>query len=411
MVKIVKGVMLMARLSIFLLSLLFVFCSLCKAVVVFNSDWKGKVSPLDTKNMLRYYKEKYLSFLNSQKPDLGFYFITTYEKDFESGENRYLYGIEWRLFDEGLWQSKREKMKKILQTKLEFLQLRREDLNRRIVLTRQHIHFVHNRLLLQKAKNKVKLLKKILKRRIEALKAGFTTKADVEHLRLKLERAKRMVNVLEDAPKEKLSNYEWELLNCIEFTPLMSKKDLLKIAVRHRPEIRIQDVFADRAEFFPSWTDDLDVTLYVVRKNEFYPRDRWVYGARVAVPLYYNRKRGKIVEIQRLLYMEHKRLIKAQIKREIELRLYRFKMAQLKVLEAEKEYEMIKQELKDTEEKVKAPIQNLEKEPLRILEDLQIRLLDAMYSVLENRLRAYMYLVDILETCGVLDPKAILATY
>ena len=397
------------RSKIFIMLFALALCLQAEATVVFTPDWKGQVSLNATESKLKYYKEKYLSLLNSQRPDWGFYFITRYEKDFETGENKYLYGLEWRLFDEGMWQSKREKMKKILQTKLEFLQLKRGDLGRRIALMRQHIHFVHNRLLFQRAKDRVKLLSRILKRRKAALKAGFATKTDIERLQLKLEMARKMVDLLKEAPKEKLGEDEWRLLNHIEYAPLKKRKELLEIAKKNRSEFKIQNVFADRAKFYPSWTDDLDVTLYVVKKNEFYPRDRWVYGVKVAVPLYYNSKRKKIVDVQRLLYMEQKRLIEGQIDREIELRLFRFKMAQTKVLEAEEEYKLIERELKATEEKAKAPIQNLEKEPLRVLETLQLKLLDAKYKVLENRLRAYMYLVELLETCGVLDPKVVLA--
>ena len=393
---------------VFVLSFFLSLSAFCNAVV-FPLDWKGKFSLNGTEVKLKFYGERYLSLLDSQKPDWGFYFVTGYEKDFDTGENKYTYGLEWRLFDEGMWQSKRERMKKILQTKLEFLQLKRGSLKRKLVLMRQHIHFVHNRLLLQKERERLGLLRGILKRREGALRAGFTTKVDVERIGHKLLTAQRIVSVLEKAPQEKLGEDEWKLLNSIEYAPLKAHSELVELAKRNKPEFKIQDILAERAEFFPSWTDDLDVTLYMLRKNEFYPRDRWVYGIRVALPLYYNSKRKKIVEVQKLLYKDQKHLLERQVEREIELRMSRFKLAQIKVLEAEEEYKLLQSELKAAEEKAKAPIQNLKKEPFSMVETLRLKLLDAKYKVLESRLKAYMYLLDLLEVCGVADPKSVLA--
>ncbi len=376
--------------------------------VIFPSSWEDNVTIEDTGKKLEAFENKYLTLLNSQKPDLGLYLVTAYEKDFESGENKYNYGIEWRLFDEGWWQSKREKMKKILETKLEFLQLKRSNFLKKIVLMRQHIHFAHNRLLFEKALSRSKLLEKVLQRRRKALKSGFATRVDVKHLETELEIANQEIEYLKTVPKEGFTSYELSILNKIEYAPLKPLNSLVSLAIENKPDLKIQDVMTKRADFFPSWTDDLDVTLYVKRRNEFYESQRWCYGVKVAIPLYYNGKRSRIIELQKLLYVDQKNLIKRQLNEELAIRVGRFKKAQFEVKRSQSLYSLAKLELEDAIKKSRLPIQNLKTEPLRSVESLRLKEIDARYNVLENRLRAYLYLLDLLEVCGVSDPQSVI---
>ena len=389
--------------------LLFVYVSGSLAnSLYFDDSWTGNVTMEDTRSKLEAYEKEYMGALAAQRPDLGFYLVGSYEKDFESGENKYTYGLEWRLFDEGWWQSRRERMKKVLETKLEFLQLKRDRFYERIVLMRQHVHFVHNLLLLKRAREKRKTISGILSRREKALKGGFSTKLEIERLKMKLSLTEDELNQLETFPMEKLTREEAELLNRIEYATVRPIPELVEQVYQSKPDFKIQDVMAERADFFPSWTDDLDVTLFLLRRNEFYERQRWCYGVKVAIPLYYNHKRSKVVELQKLLYVDRKSVMKMKLKRELELRVSRLKRAQWELERSKKLYRLTSLELREALAKAKSPIQNLKTEPMRDAERLKIQLVDAAFAVLDARLKCYMYLIDLMEVTGFSEPQNLL---
>ena len=376
--------------------------------LTFDNSWTGNVTLEDTKSKLESYEKEYMSALSSQRPDLGFYLVGSYEKDFESGENKYTYGLEWRLFDEGWWQSRRERMKKVLETKLEFLQLKRDRFYESIVLLRQHVHFVHNFLLLKRAREKRKVVSRIIRRRQKALKGGFATRLDLQRLKVKLSLTEDEIKQLKTAPMERLTKDEMKLLNKIEYATVRPVSELVEEIYQSKPDFKIQDVMAKRADFFPSWTDDLDVTLFLLRRNEFYERQRWTYGVKVAIPLYYNHKRDKVVELQKLLYIDRKRVMKEKLERELKLRVSRFERAKWELERSKKLYRLTKLELEEALAKAKSPIQNLKTEPLRDVERLKIQLVDAAFAVLDARLRCYMYLIDLMEISGFTDPQKLL---
>jgi len=379
--------------AIFALSFLLFFSITAQSAVLFDESYIVGQAQEDNETGLQM---NYRALLSQEQDPLGLYFVGDYQKDFDSGENRYNYGIEWRLFNEGFYQARRARAKKILESKLESLQLNRDSLARRLILKRLHIHFVENTVLFKRAQDRIGLLEKILKRREKALKAGFVLKEDVEVMRLRLESAKDELEYLKGVRRDGLTEDETTLLNSLEHLKPKPLDALYKNAVDNSPAIKINRAMVKRADFYPSWLDDLDVRLFVVRRNEFYPRDRWVGGVKISVPLYATTKRKRIVELQKLMYMNEGRIIQDKMKKALELRVARLKKAIFEIRRSDRDYRLAQLKLSFAEKRFQNPIQNLKTEPLRELELARLRALDKRYIVLLKRLEAYKYILDIL---------------
>lgn len=368
--------------------------------IFFDKSWQGDFQIPKTEEEWARLEKEYLNLLRSKRLDFGFYGVGTYENDFRNGEDRYWYGVEWRLFDEGYYQARREKAKKILETRLQFLQLQRDHFFRRLLLRKQHIYFVENLLLLRRAEEKRRLLKKILVRREKALAEGFATRLEVERLRLRLDSLSDEIQVLERFHREKLGSEEIAFLNSLEKRRLRPLEVLYLEALKNSLDLRIQEVFVSRAEFYPSWKDDLDLRFYLLAREEFSGRDRWLIGVKLEVPLYFDRERSRIVSAQKTIYESEKRLIREKIKRELALRTARFERAISQLKRAIKEYSFLKLSLQTAEEKSRYPIQNLETEPKREVERIRVELLEARYEVLSARLKAYLAALEVLAVYG-----------
>lgn len=369
----------------------------------FDPSWE-KVPQTPVVSSVAEEEERLLSLLKDQRPDLGFYFVTTYDEDFENGENRYWYGLEWRLFDEGYYQAKREKAKKVLETRLELLQLKRDAFFRRLTLKRQHLHFVENLLLWRRSKDLKGLLEKIVRRREKALKAGFETRETFLRLKTRLEKLCQEEALLERLPREGLLPEERRLLNRLEKLSVKPLEALFSTAQARSFDLKILDLFVARAEFFPSWKDDVDLRLYLMARDEFYGTSRVVAGVKLALPLYLNRKRDEIVSLEKSRYESEKRIVRQKLKREIMLRRGRLEMALLKLRETLKDYALAEEELFLARQKLASPIQKLDKNPLNEVEIKGIALREAFYQVLAARIKAYFRVLELLSVIGEDDP-------
>ncbi len=367
--------------------------------LIFSSPIVDSNVTLPALDSVKRLEEDYMNALKEGKrPFLGLYGISSYDSDLDNGDDHYEYGLEWRIFDEGYFQAKREEAKKILQTRLEFLQLKRDRLNYYIRMLIQHVHFVETQLSLIHTKSKLKVVNTIMKRREKAIKEGYGTALTFLRLSHQREALKEEVAVLKKSRRERLSPEEAAILNSIEHRELLPLKELFEIAAKKNSDVKIQDLFAARADFYPSWKDDLDFNLYVKERNEFYDKSRVVVGVKLSVPLYFDRhKRKAITDKQKLLYSKEKELVLHKLRRELAIRSDRFRLAQSKLYRAIDYYKTCEKEWEYVRSKRHFPIQKLEKEPLREEEHLELMLVDARFDVLRKRLEAYKALLYLIE--------------
>jgi len=365
--------------------------------VMFDESWLSpsqKNSHKMSQDIEKFEKD-YLSLLKHYGTSRGLYAIGSYSSDLENTENRYIYGLEWRMFNEGYHQSHREERKKALQTRLEFLQLKRDSYLRELDEELYRISTLKMRLTCLKAKKKTILLDKIISRRKAALEEGFAISMEMANLERQYIIAKENRLVCEDLEPLLMDKETWWIANHIETLKLRPFSKLLDEAQRESTDLKIQTNFIARSETFPNWLDDLDVRLYAVDKNEFYDRDRQEIGVRVAIPLYLNKNRRKIVELQKEIYLQQKRDITERLSQRLRrlINLYNFQIFKLKSYLIELKLLFEQENTALTKEEY--AIQKLETEPKRERELLELKILDKRYQILSTRLEVLSWAVRI----------------
>lgn len=386
---------------VFLLFGLPAYCS------IFDSSYLGNSFSLSSEDSLSELEGEYTRLLAQKKHPLGLYFVGAYENDFNNGEDRYWYGIEWRFFDEGYFEFKKMYSRSMLEARLQFLQLKRDHFYRKLSLLRQHIHFVENYVLWRKYKAKQQLLEQILKRRSELLSLGLVTQQELEDIKQELILIQKALSQISQFPMERLSEDEIHFLNRVENLKLRPFKLLFEEATSNSLDLTIQDVFKERANFLPSWKDNLDVKVYALQREEFYGPNRWMVGVRCSVPLFIDKTRSKLVSLQSEIYEREKSFISKKLERELRLRLARFEHQRLSLVEDLIRLSSLEKELSSIEKEIHRYAGYADYEPYRKKELLEQKILDLKFDILQDRLKVYLSIVDVLSYYGALDYKSL----
>jgi len=341
-------------------------------------------------------EKDYNEALDKDHVSIGLYGVGAFDNDIQDDENRYRLRLEWRLFNDGYFESLQQDQKKILQTKLEFYQLRRDMIERSLEDVLFRLFTVENLVNYLHFKEKFSKLDKLLTRRTRQREQGFTTETDLLNIKRQLRETKANLELYEKSEKGFLGQDELNLLNNLEKINLKDKELLLSQAQKNSLDIKIQDNFIDRSKFYPSWLDDLGINLYVSQQNEYDAKERNVMGIEVEIPLDPGHNKDEIIGIQQQIYRNQKEAIEVRLKQKLDklFSFFFFQKMQLRNLCEEVSFSLVQKQI--AAQKRMHTIQNLDTDPDRDLELTEIKLLDLRNDILLSRLRLYEMVLKIM---------------
>ncbi|WP_028582267.1 hypothetical protein [Desulfogranum japonicum] len=337
---------------------------------------------------------EYLDQLQSHRSSYGLYAAGEYDYDSMHAEDRYLAGVRWKLLNNGYYETIREDAKKILQTQLEFYQLRRDMLDRQLADEMYRIFTLENHIELHYHSERAQLLKEILLAREQQLAHGYVTRDDVIDIERKLTKARRRTAFYQQSDHVGFSKPERELCNKLEAVRLRPTDDLASLAQIHSHDLAIQDIFNKRADFLPAWLDDASLNLHAEYKDEFYERERSVVGIELEIPLTWDLKRSTLIQTQKRVYGYQKQAINHRIRQRLEKLSSLYAFHQERLTEQQDDLHFLLYQLKKTQTKQEHVIQNLDTDPARELNLLKLDLLDTQTEAHKTRLKLYQIIQE-----------------
>jgi hypothetical protein len=341
-------------------------------------------------------EEEYLEQINERSPSYGIFAIGDYDYDLENDESRFNAGLEWRLFNDGFNESLREERKKVLQTQLEFYQLRRDMIDRQLEDDLYTLFTIENQIRRLHSQEKREILADLLTKRSKQARHGYTTESDLSDIGRQLRQAEQDLEFYERTRLGGLTQNQFILLNGLEDISLRPRPELTTLAEENSYNLKIQDNFIDRSEYFPSWTDDLALNVNAAHRREFDGRERQIVGFEVEIPLHLDLSRRSLIDTQKRVYRYQKHAVNRRLEQQIDRLCTLFDYHLRRLDRQQEQLAMQLLQIGEAKQKEAHSLQALDDDPARTLDLLTTGIIDSRYEALETRLAIYEVMLKLL---------------
>jgi hypothetical protein len=329
----------------------------------------------------------FFSRMEGLVPFNGLYAVGQADQSFmNSYGRRYTFGLEWELLKEGVLESRRQMQRIGLDSKVQYLQMMRETEQRQVQEQLLAVDQMRNKLLATLYQREAAAARPVLERRRQELAAGRATKADVAEVEYRAERAALRAQHYLGSRDVLVYPQAQELINRIEDVQLQPEPELLDRAFERSPDVQLQALQAERADFLPSMQDNTSVRLYLERNKDFDRNPYNVAGVRVRIPLDNDKARDSVVQVSRAMFEEQKGSMRAALGQRLAMLSERLRLKQndMRLLQAENR--MVRQKAELACYRLDHPIAALPSDADRDVEELTLRLVELQREILTARL-------------------------
>ena len=325
----------------------------------------------------------------------GLYLSGEAAQSLSDGNNRSVYALEWELFNQGWKESQKLLAKAKLDNQVQYYQLLRDMEEKQLHESLFRLQQVRNKVLAFAYDKEVAALKPLLDRRRQELANRYATREDVADIEFKMDRAMLKKAYYQSANHLAFSSEAYALINQIESVVLRPHKDLLKQAIAHSYEHRLQGLFANRSDYFPTLADNLSLRFYLEKSREFKRDDQTVAGVRIRIPIGTDRGRDELVAIGRNSYLDQQQAVEAKLTQKITALTdwLGLKQSELKLLQKEYQFLRTKTELACQQERF--PVSTIEATPTRRIAELTIDMLGKEMNILRERLDIFEVMTEL----------------
>ena len=340
-------------------------------------------------------KDQYLEEMDDAHAFTGLYLKGQYERALDDGEGTTQYGIEWELYEDGLNESKVTFEKKKIESQVQYFQLLNnmrekeigEDLYQLQTLTFKTHQYIESEKL-----SYLEDQQEAIKQRLDT---GFITRGEYEQRLQQYLKVKTKAEFLHSYAGIHTDHKTLEMLNRIEWLQLASSTALEQLATNQSYDLKLQQLFIQRTEFFPKWNDEFSLRLYLERRQRSDAADDNVAGIRVRVPLRTNDNRDTLIRLEQQAYQEQLASITTRIVQRIHrlAELIRFHQSRVKTLTMDNS--VITKWIELTSEYRDQVIPSLEHTPDKSLHGFRLQQLDKRKEILLARLKTYEFVLKL----------------
>ncbi|BAN69255.1 hypothetical protein [endosymbiont of unidentified scaly snail isolate Monju] len=350
--------------------------------------------------------KRYNRLLSEISPFKGVYLRLEGNHNLDSGRDLLRYGLDWDLFANGRREAQRRHEKTVLERRVQFLQLLR-DMSERAAQERHYlVDQLRTRVLTDWLKAKVQLVEQQLAQLRGALRAGFATREQVEQLRLLLKQTRERLQAQPDNTMAMPASWQL-LLNQLTELQLKPHSELLARTLSQHPDLALQRLFQQRADFQRDWKDDLEARLYIERNETAASRtdQGTVIGFRVRMPLERPAHREELVRLERSLYEDQVQAIRTRLRQRIDQIIRRWHQHRA-ILKAHLYHlNTLERSLSRLARHARMALPSLPYSPDAELRVKQRERLDLLRDILMERLQLLDYLVDLGQLAQLPDPR------
>ena len=350
-----------------------------------------------TKTMTR----EYLEMKGNQMPFSGLYIRIDSEKDLEFYDYEYDLKLQWSLFRDGLYESKKTLKKERLQNELQILQLNNNIKDFRLNGSVDDINNISEYISSLNFFDLADTLEKIFKQRSAQLKDGYITKDDLEQTKFRYNQAIINKSLYNLEPPDLIDVQNFNILNRIEFCKLISLDSLLNQVKETSIDLKIQENLIKRAELSKSWADDLTLDLYVQHRRNQADETENNVGVQFEIPIHYYKNRGKIIRKEQELYRHQMSIIEIRKKKQLKKLSKMFYFQQKRILVKLLEYEKITNNIITETERAKKMSDILDYTPERAIDQMATEKINVKYEIIGTRIKIYEVIAKIVSAAGL----------
>ncbi len=340
--------------------------------------------------------QAYTDLLRKEKGFNGLYFRAEGWESLRRDAYEYKLGIDLELYDNGRHEGRRTQAKKIVESRVQYLQLLNDMSHRASDENRYNLHRLELRLQKEWLQAKLKLTTEQLQTARSELKAGFLTRDEFADYVTRQTEAELRYQAVASADDLAMPSGWLVLLNRMEKLELLPENDLIERAYRQDYGLLLQEQFIERAQFHPQWRDDLEARLYLEeRYNDYNRREDLVVGVRVRLPLDKPRNRDDLIELEIDSYREQAQAMRVRIRQRILQQHRAFRQHQAMLNGMMNQRIQLLQEIRDQQEHARKVIPSLPYTPEKQLRVLARTLLDLSGEIRKKRLQLLGYMIDL----------------
>lgn len=333
-------------------------------------------------------------------PFLGFYFTGDYG-EYMAGKYsyrkhtsyEYLLKFRWELFDDGYYESKKELAEKMNETEVDYRQLLSDMIDRNYNDKLSQLQGYTITIRRKYFAKMVAAYTKLLRKREEQLRHGFTTLDDTEHIRERLETMRLNSAFYDSQEGVPVDPKLFVLLNRIECLKLTDKARFKRDVVHSNVQVLLQNNFMRRADFMPSFTDQLKVNLYTLHRRVENVGWYDVLGIHADIPLTYDSERDELARLEKHNYKLQQAAIIKRLEQNIDSLYYQFYELQTQVKIKQNSLRHLLIALRRKQKLAETSVNHFENDPLRETQLLHIEIMSARYDIMMKRLDMYSILL------------------
>lgn len=358
-----------------------------------NDSATGSINELTTR--VGNNRDPYFAKMEEISAFSGLFLSGQTDRSLPEGNTRSVYALEWELFNQGWNESRKLLAKTKLEHQVQYYQLLRDMEEKQLNESLFRLQQVRNKVLAFAHDKEVTALKSLLDRRKQELASRYVTREDVADIEFKVERATLKRAYYQSTDQLALSSEVYALINQVESLVLRPHKDLLERAVAHSYEHKLQELFADRSDYFPTWSDNLSLRFYVEKTRDFERDDQTVAGVRIRIPIGTNRGRDELVRLGRNSYLDQQQAVEARLTQKIAALTDRLRLKQSELELLQKEYQLLLTKTELACQQVKFPVSNIDATPARRIDELTIDRLAKEGDILRERLDIFEAMTEL----------------
>jgi len=270
--------------------------------------------------------------LNDTDTFSGFYLKTNTAWDALNNEAAYDVRLEWDMYDQGYYHSKRSDEQKEIEKKIELYRsldyiqsLSREEAFRKM---KYYLNSINSFETIRRLKVQENFLQELQAK----YKARLITQYEYDALIFNIEKDKESLKYYHNLTLLKIPVKLWQLLNQIEYVHLKESEKLFSEQKNNSVDNKLYNTLVKKNKIYKSWSDKLRLNFYVGQRKMYAAQNQTLLGVDAKIPLTSYSQSAELESLQNQILKEQLLLKERQNRDNLTefVSLFIYKQSQLK---------------------------------------------------------------------------------
>lgn len=304
-------------------------------------------------------------------------------------------GVEWELFQDGLYESYRRLDRTRREAQIDLIQLLRDAQTRALDQRVYRLHASRNLVRFRSSQQRTVILDGVAARAAQALSEMLITVDEAAAWEARRAQAVDEAEIYASFDQARLPATELALANRVEHVEPQSHVWLTERAQAVSYDLELLHLLADQSHDLPTWLDNLEVRLFAEHQFEKEYADDDVLGLRVRVPIDFDLDRSNVARLQGQHYARQEKAARERLAERVRGARAAVVLAQSTIRSQQRELNLVQQRLRSACQRRAEPVSVLDDVPAKEADALALEMAGTESKLLELRLEALEALLDL----------------